>query len=140
MNPARMFLESLDRRPGIREQPGSKAALTAPKSNFRFTPDSGLNSDTAPCPFRANNGLMHRSKMEPYSITPSARSRNDSGTVSPSALAPSARFRRFYRYLGPRLSDRGADDIVDGLDVRQLLKRRTEPDQSAPGVWREETV
>ena len=23
MNPARMFLESLDRRPGIREQPGS---------------------------------------------------------------------------------------------------------------------
>jgi hypothetical protein len=27
MNPARMFLESLDRRPGIREQPGSKADL-----------------------------------------------------------------------------------------------------------------
>jgi hypothetical protein len=26
MNPARMFLESLDRRPGIREQPGSIAA------------------------------------------------------------------------------------------------------------------
>jgi hypothetical protein len=37
-------------------------------------------------------------------------------------------------------TDRGADDIVDGLDVRQLLKRRTELDQSAPGVWREETV
>ena len=45
MNPARMFLESLDRRPGIREQPGSKAALTAPKSDFRFTPESGLKSD-----------------------------------------------------------------------------------------------
>ena len=29
---------------------GSKAALTAPKSNFRFTPDSGLRSDIAPCP------------------------------------------------------------------------------------------
>jgi len=27
MNPARMFLESLDRRPGIREQPGSSADL-----------------------------------------------------------------------------------------------------------------
>jgi hypothetical protein len=24
---------------------GSKAALTAPKSNFSFTPESGLNSD-----------------------------------------------------------------------------------------------
>src|SRR5258706_15462830 len=31
-------------------QPGSKAALTAPKSNFRFTPESGLRSDIAPCP------------------------------------------------------------------------------------------
>jgi hypothetical protein len=54
--------------------------------------------------------------------------------------SPSTRFRRFYRYLRPRLSDRGADDIVDGRDARQRLKRRTEPDQSAPGVWREETV
>src|SRR6266403_4642677 len=36
-------------------QRGSKAALTAPKSNFRFTPESGLNSDIAPCP-AANNG------------------------------------------------------------------------------------
>ena len=29
MNPARMFLESLDRRPGIREQPGSIADIVA---------------------------------------------------------------------------------------------------------------
>ena len=35
---------------------GSKAALTAPKSNFRFTPESGLRSDIAPCPKSANSG------------------------------------------------------------------------------------
>jgi hypothetical protein len=31
-------------------QPGSKGDLTAPKSNFRFTPESGLKSDIAPRP------------------------------------------------------------------------------------------
>jgi hypothetical protein len=33
---------------------GSKGDLTAPKSNFRSSPESGLNSDNAPSPFRAN--------------------------------------------------------------------------------------
>jgi hypothetical protein len=31
-----------------------KADLTAPKSDFRFTPESGLKSDIAPCPFGAD--------------------------------------------------------------------------------------
>jgi hypothetical protein len=35
---------------------GSKAALTAPKTDFRFTPESGLKSDIAPCPKSANTG------------------------------------------------------------------------------------
>jgi hypothetical protein len=35
MNPARMFLESLDRRPGIREQPGSFASVWPPTDDFR---------------------------------------------------------------------------------------------------------
>jgi hypothetical protein len=35
---------------------GSKAALRAPTSNFRFAPDSGLKSDIAPCLKSANNG------------------------------------------------------------------------------------
>src|SRR6476660_6392428 len=35
-------------------QPGSKAALTGPKSDFRSTPESGLKTDISPCPFRAN--------------------------------------------------------------------------------------
>ncbi len=29
---------------------GSKADLTAPKSDFRFTPENGLKSDIGPCP------------------------------------------------------------------------------------------
>jgi hypothetical protein len=41
---------------------GSKAALTAPKSNFRFAPESGLKSDVAPCPKSAKSRLMHRNK------------------------------------------------------------------------------
>src|SRR6266699_2319907 len=41
-------------------QPGSKAALTAPKSNFRFTPKSGPRSDIAPCPKSARG--LNRSR------------------------------------------------------------------------------
>jgi hypothetical protein len=35
---------------------GSSTDLTAPKSDFRFTPESGLKSDIRPCPVRANTG------------------------------------------------------------------------------------
>jgi len=41
---------------------GVKAAPDSPKANFRFALDSGLNSDIAACPFRANKRLVHRSK------------------------------------------------------------------------------
>src|SRR5260221_13321870 len=43
---------------GCMSASGSKAALTAPKSNFRFTPESALNSDIAPCPKSARSRLM----------------------------------------------------------------------------------
>jgi hypothetical protein len=33
---------------------GSKADLTAQKSDFRFTTESGLNADIAPCPKSAD--------------------------------------------------------------------------------------
>jgi hypothetical protein len=29
---------------------GPKAALTAPKTDFRYTPESGLKTDITPCP------------------------------------------------------------------------------------------
>jgi hypothetical protein len=35
---------------------GSKGDLTAQKSDFRFTPESRLNSDIASCPKGANSG------------------------------------------------------------------------------------
>jgi hypothetical protein len=35
---------------------GSKADLTAPKSDFRYTPESGLKTDIAPCPKSAKTG------------------------------------------------------------------------------------
>jgi hypothetical protein len=34
----------------------SSTDLTTPKSDFRFTPESGLKTDIAPCPFGANSG------------------------------------------------------------------------------------
>jgi hypothetical protein len=51
----------------------TKADLTARKSNFRFTPESGLRADIAPCLFRAKNG------SRPYSIISSARARSAGG-------------------------------------------------------------
>src|SRR5262245_59598487 len=39
------------------------------------------------CPFCANNRLAQRSKLHPYSITPSTRQSNKSGTLRPSAVA-----------------------------------------------------
>jgi hypothetical protein len=68
MNPARMCLESLDRRPGIREQPGSRATVWSVASHFRFSPNIGPNQIASACLKTANNGLMHRSKTRPYSI------------------------------------------------------------------------
>jgi hypothetical protein len=38
----------------MKSVPGSKADLTAPKSNFRFAPESGLESDIGPCPKSAD--------------------------------------------------------------------------------------
>jgi hypothetical protein len=38
--------------------------VAAPNFDFRFTPESGLNSDIAPCLKSAIPGLMHRSKQQ----------------------------------------------------------------------------
>ncbi len=71
----------------LNDRSGSKADLTAPKSNLRFTPESGLKADIALCPFRAMNGLMHRSNLSGYSITSSASASKVGGTTMPSAFA-----------------------------------------------------
>jgi hypothetical protein len=48
---------------------------SAPKSNFRFTPEGGLKSDIGTCSFRANKRLMHRRKTFRYSMISLAVSR-----------------------------------------------------------------
>jgi hypothetical protein len=59
MIPARMCLESLDRRPGIREQPGSRGDLMNLRSDFRSTPIIGHRETGRASPLRANNGHYH---------------------------------------------------------------------------------
>ena len=48
------------------------------ESHVRFTPKSGHVQCTRRCPLSANSGLMHCSKMRDYSMTSSARRRNNS--------------------------------------------------------------
>jgi hypothetical protein len=43
---------------------GSKADLTDPKFDFRFTPDNRHAATSTACPKSARNGLMHRSKWD----------------------------------------------------------------------------
>ena len=49
MIPARMCLESLDRRPGIREQPGSNSEVRAGDREVGFAPMSGHSYERQLC-------------------------------------------------------------------------------------------
>jgi len=53
----------------------------------RFAPDSDRKVDMPECPFSAISDQNAPQQTAPYSITSSARSRNDSEIFSPSALA-----------------------------------------------------
>src|SRR5260370_30318267 len=66
---------------------GSTTDLTALKPDFRFTPESRLRADIAPCPKSATNGLMHCNIQDRYSITSSAVASSEGGIVSPSVFA-----------------------------------------------------
>ena len=70
LNPARTCLESLDRRPGIREQPGSKGGIAGPASYFSSTPEKGHPGVGRRCQRRAMNGSQAH-----YSITSLALTR-----------------------------------------------------------------
>jgi hypothetical protein len=52
-----------------------------------FTPNSGHDLAPPKATLCANNGLMHRSKQDCYSITSSARASSDGGTARPRAFA-----------------------------------------------------
>jgi hypothetical protein len=67
MDPARNFkkenfTERLDPRPGIREQPGSKAETSDRAQHFRFAPNSDRLADAPGCPLSAISDNSHRSK------------------------------------------------------------------------------
>ena len=59
---------------------GSNSEVELVDVDFRFTPESGLNSDIAPCPFRANNGSRQ------FSITSFAWGEQFAGTLRQIAL------------------------------------------------------
>ena len=61
---------------------GSIASFWPRAGHFRFAPESGLKSDIAGGPFRANNGSGLY-----YSITSSTAASGPAGTVRPSVLA-----------------------------------------------------
>jgi hypothetical protein len=55
---------------------GSKADMNLRNGDVRFTPKSGHRSAPWQCPLCANNGLVHRCKQHPHSITSSAIASN----------------------------------------------------------------
>jgi hypothetical protein len=66
---------------------GSSTDIEAPSSDVRFTPESGHWLGVSGCPLCANNGLVHRSKQHPHSITSSAIASNLSEICRPSDFA-----------------------------------------------------
>jgi len=75
-------------------QPGSRADLTGPQSDFRFTPESGLKSDIRPCPFRANSGSRVYGRIVAERVPKAARGGGhtascDAGQGSSTILPPS---------------------------------------------------
>jgi len=66
---------------------GQPGRLNASGNVRRFAFNSGHSFAPQRTPLWATTGLMHRSKMCPYSITSSARVKNDSGIVNLSTFA-----------------------------------------------------
>jgi len=66
---------------------GSLADIQLEMFDVRFAPKGGHPTTRPQCPFRAMNGLMHRSNSPLHSITLSARSRIDVATSILSAFA-----------------------------------------------------
>ena len=63
---------------------GSKADLTAPKSDFRYSPESGLKTDIALCPFCARFGHASSYRRE---VAPTASGQCDLRTVFPKVIS-----------------------------------------------------
>jgi hypothetical protein len=64
-----------------------KSSIELGQGHFRFTPENGLKADIVPCPSCAMNGPHEPRRRAFYSITSSARTTMEAGTVRPSTLA-----------------------------------------------------
>ena len=98
---------------------GSKPEVVALRREVCFAPVSGHRQPVSACPFRANNGLMHRSKRYRHSITSSARSSSDVDTSTPSALAV-LRFTTSSNLVGCSI---GRSPAFVGCELVQKLAR-----------------
>src|SRR5258706_11575816 len=112
-------LDWMSRRSGPCPLWVQKAALTASKSNFRFTPESGLGSDIAPCPKSAIRDILH------CRIQHIIRSSGGDGTAV-LIRVQSPRYRQVRRLTLPRRSsimDIDRDHIDDAVLALLFLGR-----------------
>jgi hypothetical protein len=84
--------------------------------DVRYGAHNGLISDIAACPRSANSGLVRRGKQHRYSITSSALSRMDVGSVTPSAFAV-LRFAISLKRVGRSMGKSAAEAPCNNLRV-----------------------
>ena len=99
--------------------------LTAPKFDFRFSPESGLKSDIGPCPVRANS----RSGGENAKVTVNYRKVGGSDPVAPRAQSQRKLGVRF-RLLGQAVGE----ILLFGIAAHVL--KRQHGDRRFVGQWK----
>ena len=83
---------------------GSKGDLTAPKSNFRSAPESGLKSDIVGGPVRANNRLIQPSINKHRPCGAKGSCRHAAHSAAKPGMTVSANRRMFSREPWPNSS------------------------------------
>jgi hypothetical protein len=100
---------------------GSEADPTVPKSNVRFTPESGLKSEISPCPLSANNGPQIIIIFEGYALESLlvTNARSISADAARHRSAAIVVFRSFFKWTLSRALDVHDPTIraqlIDGL-------------------------
>jgi hypothetical protein len=109
---------------GVFTQPGSSTDLTAPKCDFRYAPESRLNSDIAPCPERAKrrHSLCATSKVEigPPWAARTLADLDNAQKVGRSQLAEAPSYHALVHHV--RF---GARRCGHPMGIRQVMRSRT---------------
>ena len=82
-----LLLIATEQRTSRHVSDGSKPDFRSRSDHVRLAPDNGLKAVVSARLLRAKTRLMHRNKAINYSITLSARTRNDSWMFKPIAFA-----------------------------------------------------